>query len=135
MRICIPTLDDAGLDARISDHFGSAPFYTLVDTETGSLDTLANEHHGTSGGHAHGQGGCRALSHVNPDSCDAVAARGMGRGAMASLARSGLKLFVARGDTVSDIVEAARRGDLRQAGDGDLSCGGHHQHGASGCGS
>ena len=32
MRICIPSEDASGLDARTYDHFGSAPFYALDDT-------------------------------------------------------------------------------------------------------
>ena len=85
MRICIPTVDDRGLEARISEHFGSAPFYTLVDTETGRLETLPNSHPGHGSGQAHARGACRALATIGPHNCDAVVCRGMGRGAMATL--------------------------------------------------
>ena len=33
MKICIPTMDDRGREGMPSDHFGSAPFFTFVDTE------------------------------------------------------------------------------------------------------
>lgn len=130
MKICIPTVDDGGLEARISDHLGSAPFYTLVDSETGMLKTVRNTHHGH--GHGHRHGACRALDQIGPDDCDAVACRGLGRGAMASLGRSGLKVFVADGAKVSDVVEAARNGALRRPTKDEILCGGHRHHGHAG---
>jgi len=69
MKICIPTLDDSGLEARISDHFGSAPFYTIVDSDAESIAVISNGQHGDQHTHAHGQGGCRALQRINPDLC------------------------------------------------------------------
>jgi predicted Fe-Mo cluster-binding NifX family protein len=132
MKICIPTLDDRGLDARLSDHFGSAPFYTFVDSETGHLDVVANGHHGHEHTHGHPSGGCRALSRITPDVCDAVVCRGMGRGAMSALAQSGIDLFLAEGETVSAIVGAARAGTLKRPAQGQVLCGGHHDPG-SGC--
>ena len=33
MKICIPTADNNGMDAKASAHFGSAPYYTVVDTD------------------------------------------------------------------------------------------------------
>jgi predicted Fe-Mo cluster-binding NifX family protein len=130
MKICIPTVDADGLDARISDHFGSAPFYTLVDSDTGMLKTRRNVQHGH--GHGHRHGACRALNQIGPDDCDAVACRGLGRGAMASLGQSGLKVYVADGEKVSDVVEAARSGSLRRPPKDEILCGGHRHHGHSG---
>ena len=47
MRIVIPTLDKNGLDAQLSEHFGRAPYFTVVDVdENGRLTdqkTIANE--------------------------------------------------------------------------------------------
>jgi predicted Fe-Mo cluster-binding NifX family protein len=40
MRLCIPTIDDAGLDAQLSAHFGSAPYYTIVDTESEAFEVV-----------------------------------------------------------------------------------------------
>jgi len=116
MKICIPTVDDDGLDARISDHFGSAPFYTLVESDTGMLKTVRNTSHGHGHGHGHRHGACRALNQIGPDDCDAVACKGLGRGAMASLGRSGLKVYVADGEKVSDrslTLEAGFEGVLQ----------------------
>ncbi|MDQ1281302.1 MAG: Dinitrogenase iron-molybdenum cofactor biosynthesis protein, partial [Thermoproteota archaeon] len=31
VRIVIPTIDENGLDAQLSEHFGRAPYFTIVD--------------------------------------------------------------------------------------------------------
>ena len=64
MRICVPTATDDGLDATVHEHFGSAPYFSILDTETGAVEAVrnANEHH------EHGQ--CNpvgALTGLNPD--------------------------------------------------------------------
>ena len=47
VRIVIPTLNEGGLDAQLSEHFGRAPFFTVVDLdEDGHVTdqkTIANE--------------------------------------------------------------------------------------------
>lgn len=51
-RIIIPTIDNSGLNARISEHFGRAPYFTVIDLdEQGnviSVNTMPNtsEHFG-----------------------------------------------------------------------------------------
>lgn len=132
MKICIPTVDDDGLEARISDHFGSSPFYTVVDSDTGMLKTVRNIQHGHGHGQGHRHGACRALGQIGPDDCEAVACRGLGRGAMASLGRSGLKVYVADGEKVSDVVDAARSGSLRRPSKDEILCGGHQHRGGAG---
>ncbi len=56
MKVAIPVAEDRGLDSEIYGHFGSAPVFVLVDSETMSVQALGNAE-GTCGGHAEG-GGC-----------------------------------------------------------------------------
>jgi predicted Fe-Mo cluster-binding NifX family protein len=42
MLACIPTNGSAGLEDTVFDHFGSAPFFTLFDSETGEVTVLEN---------------------------------------------------------------------------------------------
>ena len=51
MTICLPTVSDAGLTARLSPHFGRAPFFTLVETETGNVEVVPNTHQHHEHGH------------------------------------------------------------------------------------
>ncbi len=66
MKICIPTMDDHGLKGMPSDHFGSAPFFTFVDTETGEVETQPN------GGAHHVHGACRPLDFLGSCPVDAT---------------------------------------------------------------
>ncbi len=63
MKLCIPTEDDAGLTGQISDHFGSARWFTLVDSETRTTRSVFNREHG------HRPGTCDAgAEHLGPGS-------------------------------------------------------------------
>ncbi|MCM8783155.1 MAG: hypothetical protein NC818_00015 [Candidatus Omnitrophica bacterium] len=50
MRICIPTETDKGLKAQVYSHFGSAPYFTIYDTEKETIETVTN----TNTDHLHG---------------------------------------------------------------------------------
>jgi predicted Fe-Mo cluster-binding NifX family protein len=56
MQICIPVMDDRGLDSPVSAHFGSAPAFMIVDTDSGHCRIIANNNHH----HAHGM--CQPLA-------------------------------------------------------------------------
>ena len=34
MRLCIPVVDDRGMEAGLSPHFGNAPYFALVEIES-----------------------------------------------------------------------------------------------------
>lgn len=125
MRICIPTMDDSGLDSRLYDHFGSAPFMTLADTESGAVDVIRNT------GHQHEHGRCTPVSHVDRDRTDAVVCHGMGKRAVASLRKGGLRVYVTAADSVRDAIVEVCAGRLEELSV-DTACGGHgerHGHG------
>jgi predicted Fe-Mo cluster-binding NifX family protein len=107
MRICIPTIDDAGLQARAHAHFGSAPYFTLVDTDTKQVSVVSNR----EAEHQHGT--CQPLRQLRARDFDAVVCRGMGRRALGSLAQNRIDVFVTDRDVVSDIVQAAQTGEIR----------------------
>jgi len=119
MRICVPTVDNGGLEARPNDHFGSAPYFTLVDTETDEVRVIANP----GAEHEHGQ--CRPLRWLKPEGLDAVVCRGMGRGALANLQREGIDVFVSPQPFVSEAVEAVIKGKATRLSSDDACRGGH----------
>ena len=125
MKICIPTVDDLGLQGKPSDHFGSAPFFTVVDTDSGSCEVIAN------GGHGHG-GRCAPTDLIGEHGIDAVVCRGMGGPARASINALGIDVLRADGESVAEISTAAGQGKLQRLG-ADQACGGHH-HGSMGGG-
>jgi predicted Fe-Mo cluster-binding NifX family protein len=125
MKICIPSSDDKGLESKVFDHFGRAPFFTLVAMESGELEIIANtDCHGGQ----HGQHACHHAGHLKGLGVDTVVSGGMGRGAIAGFNRSGIEVLVAAPGTVGQVVEATRNGKA-QPFDMDNACGGSHRHG------
>jgi len=116
MKICIPTLDSGGLEGLASDHFGSAPFFTVVNTDDKSCEVIDNR-----GTHEHGV--CSPLQNLASHGLDAIVCMGMGRRAILSLAQSGVDVLVAESYKVSEIVDAAQRGQLKPL-DPAQACGG-----------
>ncbi len=47
MKICIPTETGEGKNAQVYGHFGSAPYFTIYDTDAQSIEIVdnANSHH------------------------------------------------------------------------------------------
>jgi predicted Fe-Mo cluster-binding NifX family protein len=136
MKICIPTQDERGMESELFGHFGSAPFFTVVDSESGEVEVRQNDNT------HHGRGGCHPLRQFGSHSVDAVVCQGMGRRAIASLKEAGVRVLVlgeGAGHTVQGIVAAAREGRLRPLSEED-ACRGHgdgrghgHRHGPGGC--
>ncbi len=123
MKLCIPTLDDGGLTAELSDHFGGAPHLTLVDSESGEAVALTS-------GHGNGKD-CGRVGLLEGHGIDAVVVRGgIGRGAAAALAQRGIPVLTSRGRRVGDVVAEAQAGALRQLG-AEETCSHHHGDGCA----
>jgi predicted Fe-Mo cluster-binding NifX family protein len=123
MNVCLPSMADTGLDAPLHGHFGSAAFFTIVDTESRAVRVLpnGNQHH------AHGQ--CQPLRALAGESIDAVVTGGMGRRAVGTMNEEGIRVFQAVAGTVADAVDALAAGRLPELTP-DRACGGHgHGHG------
>ncbi len=118
MKICIPVSEDNGLDSDVYGHFGSAPMFLLVETDDGTAVTLknANEHH------AHGM--CQPLAALAGHPVEAVVVGGIGRGALMKLEAGGVKVYLANGGTVAQVVQAMKTDSLRRVTAID-TCGGH----------
>ncbi len=117
MRLCIPTMSDAGLEAPVSGHFGRAPFFTFVDTVTGETEALANPGHGA----------VHPPDHVLGHQPDALAVRGLGQGAYRRFTEAGVPLLRTDEHDVAETLAAAREGRLPPLTPDDIHAGGHHQ--------
>lgn len=120
MRICIPTQGDEGLRAEIAGHLGRAPFLTLVDTESGALDVVANSPH--QGGH------CRPAAPLEGRGVDAIVCLGVGGRALARLEAAGIRVLTTRASRVDEVLLALRAGAVREMSARD-ACAGHHDEG------
>lgn len=118
MNICIPTQDNNGLESNVSPHFGIAPYFTLVNSETQETKGIENARI------EHGQGACKPLAGLEGHSVDVIIVAGMGRRAIARLAESGTQAYLFSGGTVADAIKAWRAGEL-EALTPDAACAGH----------
>ncbi len=110
MRICLPTVGEGGLTARLSPHFGRAPFFTIVDGETGTVEILRNDRRHQQHGH------CDPLGALAEVAADAVVCRGVGAHALMLLEQRGMAAYSTEAWTVMDALEAFRSGALPRVG-------------------
>lgn len=121
MQICIPVVEDLGLESRVSAHFGSAPGFMIVDTESGNARLIGNSNQH----HAHGM--CQPLAALAGETVEGIVVGGIGMGALMKLQAAGIMVYRAEHPTVGETLAAYTAGSLQPLGH-DQACGGHHGH-------
>lgn len=122
MKICIPTLGEKGLNEQVSEHFGSSPYFTIVDLDSNGVEIINNRNQH----HSHGQ--CQPMQFLYGKGIESVVCGGMGRLAVELLNSDGIKVYLVNGNTVKTIVEEYKQGNLEEL-TADNACGGHdHGH-------
>lgn len=118
MKICFPTTNLQGLESAVYEHFGSAPGFVIVDTETQAIEEITNNdlHH------AHGM--CQPLKALGGRQVDAVAVGGIGMGALMKLQAQGVRVYRVTEGTVRENVRFIVKQKLPEF-DARLSCSGH----------
>lgn len=119
MKVCIPTNEDKGKESVAFSHFGSAPLFLLVDTDTGAIEKIDN----SDSHHEHGM--CHPMAALDNRVVDAVLVGGIGRRALMGLNAAGIKVFKSEELTVTELVGKINAGDLCEMTP-DSACGGHH---------
>jgi len=120
VRIVVPVSDDRGIDAQLSQHFGRAPFYAIIDLdEEGHVigqGTIANtsEHFGGAG--------------VPPDRIlqlrpKALITYGLGPKALRVFQDAGVAVLRTEANTVRDVIRAYNSNELQE-----LTHGCHEAH-------
>jgi predicted Fe-Mo cluster-binding NifX family protein len=106
MKICIPTADKAGMNGHIHGHFGSAPFFTIVDTDTGFVEIVdnANQHH------AHGT--CHPLGSMEGKGVNTVIATAMGARVVQGLNMAKIRAYKTSATTVQEAIDTFNNGIL-----------------------
>ena len=125
MRICVPTENENGLEAAVCAHFGSTPFFSVLDIESEAVESIqnANQHHE--------HGSCHPLQQLAGTRFEAIAVRGIGRNAIARLGAAGIPVFVTTGTTLREVLAEAKAGLLQELHPGQACPGhghNHHQH-------
>ena len=90
MRVCVPTENKEGLNAKVHGHFGSAQYFTVYDTEKDTVNIIDN----TNAHHSHGT--CHPIGVLGTGSIDVVVCKGMGSRAVQKLNSSRLSRLYKR---------------------------------------
>jgi len=114
-RIVIPAEDGSGLNARLSEHFGRASYFTVVeldeDGNVSSVQAVPNEseHFGGFG---------RPPDRILQFSPNAVITYGMGPRALSIFQEAGVAVLKANSDMVKEVIEAYRQDKLEELTEG-----------------
>lgn len=121
-RIVIPSEDQNGLDAYLAEHFGRAPYFTVVDIDdNGSVTNVkpvlnVSEHMGGVG---------VAPDHILALKPSAVIVYDMGMRAINIFRDAKVPVLRANANKVRDVVNAYKENKLRELMEG---CGHEHHH-------
>lgn len=127
MNICIPVNEDSGPASSVCAHFGSAPIFMIVETDSGSTRAITNRNQ------HHGHGMCQPLASLANEKIDAMVVGGIGMGALGKLRKAGIQVYMASQPTVAGTVDAYRAGTLQPVQPG-MACAQHQHQGGHGKG-
>jgi len=119
MEIAIPSEAPGGMGAAIYYHFGRCPYYTIVDTETGSVEIMKNES-------THFGGEKLPPELLTDKGVKILLCSGIGARALSLFADLGIKVYVGAEGTVKEAFEQWRSELLKLANEDD-SCE-EHKH-------
>jgi predicted Fe-Mo cluster-binding NifX family protein len=120
VRIVVPVSEEKGIDSQLSQHFGRAPFYAIIDLDDDGTvigqGTISNtsEHFGGVG--------------LPPDRIlqlqpKALVTYGLGSKALGMFQAAGVAVLRTEANTVKEVVDAYKNGELQE-----LTQGCHHAH-------
>jgi predicted Fe-Mo cluster-binding NifX family protein len=106
MKIAFPSQEDKGMDSPVYSHFGSARFFTIVDSDNGKSHTQIN----LDVDHLHGQ--CQPVRALGDQPVDAIVVGGIGGGALRKLQQASIQVFRGVEGTVQENLDLFRDGKL-----------------------
>ena len=96
MKICFPVQEDEGINSAVYNHFGSAPIFVVVDTDTNNLSTINNrDQH-------HSHGACNPMKALDNQKVDAIVVGGIGAGALTRLNQMGIIVHRSPASTIHE---------------------------------
>ena len=118
MKIAIPVAKSNGLESEIYGHFGSAPFFAIIESDNRIPQFVPN----SNAEHMHGT--CNPIMALADNQVDAVIVKGIGRNAFSRLNSAGIRVYTSGADTIGIAVDDLLSGKLREF-DINLTCEGH----------
>ena len=112
VKIAVPVIGTQGLDAPVSEHFGRAPAFAIVDMSTKEVKVVTN-----SGEHF---GGVKVAPEIlAEEGVEVVLCSGLGPRAINMFEHFGIEVYVGASGTVRDAIRAFQAGLLHEASDKD----------------
>jgi len=108
MKVGFAVQRDEGLESVVYDHFGSAPFFIVVDLEEKDLLTVGNK----NANHVHGA--CNPVMALDGNSLDALVVGGIGAGALNKLNAMGIRVYGAELPTVKENLDLLKKNLLKE---------------------
>ena len=99
MKFCLPIDAEGGFESPVAAHFGSAPFFMVIDTETRAFSIFPNPDAD------HEQGGCNPLRALSGNVVDIVITGSLGGSALMKLNAVGVKVFRAEARSVIENLD------------------------------
>lgn len=115
MRVVVPVVDESGLDARISEHFGRTPFFAVIDL--GEKGQVIDQKIVPNSGEHLGGGGKRAgfILALKPN---VIITHGMGPRGISIYQSERVAVLRANAGTVKDVILAYNREELEELTEG-----------------
>lgn len=130
MKVAFPVKENKGLESILDEHFGTAPQFLIVDTDTLSVDICENQKLQS------GDAKCKTGVFKKDDTVDAVVTRCMGDGSRRNLSKDNIQIYQAQENTVIANLELLKSEALKPFHIFDLcqtqknkkegGCGHHH---------
>ena len=108
MKVGFSVHSDQGIESKVYDHFGSAPAFIIVDTETKDPIRVNNK----DLNHIHGA--CNPIMALDGHSVNAMVVGGIGAGAINKLNAMGVKVYAAAAPTVKENLELLAKNKLQE---------------------
>ncbi len=126
MKICFPVESNDGINSKVFAHFGSAPYFMIVDTNSLEWKAITN----TNQHHEHGM--CRPLAMLGNEQFDGIVVSGIGAGALSKLTAASIKVFQTEYPTILETLEAVKNKRLKEVSP-QMTCNNHksepnHKH-------
>ena len=111
MRIAIASNENNGLDSQVSQHFGHAGFFVLVDVEDQEVKGVSAVENPFGGGHAPGQ----LPEFIGQQNVQVMLSGGMGQRAVEFFRQYGVQAVTGASGTVRQSLEGYLGGSLKDA--------------------
>lgn len=108
MKVGIPTMGDSGLDESVSQHFGRASTFTIVDTEADEVRVVPNSR-------SHRKGSSMPPEKLDQEGVQVMLCSDLGPKAINMFEQFGIEVFVGAEGKVRDALESWKAGKLEEA--------------------